>query len=62
MSQGFLNLKAHIEDFVLRFDAWVATTSTQLEQRAKELQLEIDNIKKELQESVHVTSSNLILD
>ncbi|KAF6748032.1 hypothetical protein DFP72DRAFT_583515 [Ephemerocybe angulata] len=50
MSQGFLNLKAHIEDFVVRFSAWIATTSTQLEQRAKELQLEIDNIKKELQE------------
>ncbi|KAF6748031.1 hypothetical protein DFP72DRAFT_1146861 [Ephemerocybe angulata] len=49
MSQGFLNLKRDVEDFVGRFDAWIATTSAQLEERAKELQVEIDNLKQELQ-------------
>lgn len=45
MSQGFLNLKRDVEDFVVRFDAWIEKTGTELQERAKQLQGEINDLK-----------------
>ncbi|KAF8751743.1 hypothetical protein RHS01_08613 [Rhizoctonia solani] len=50
MAEGFRTLKDDIEDFVVRFDAWVQTTSTELKQQAQELQKVIENLRVEIQE------------
>ncbi|KAJ2924795.1 hypothetical protein H1R20_g12278, partial [Candolleomyces eurysporus] len=49
MSQGFMNLKRDVEDFVIRFDAYIETTSTELQQQAVELQQVIEQIKIAIQ-------------
>ncbi|RXW21444.1 hypothetical protein EST38_g4409 [Candolleomyces aberdarensis] len=49
MSQGFLTLKRDIDDFVVRFDAYIETTSAELEQQAVELQQVIEQLKTAIQ-------------
>jgi outer membrane murein-binding lipoprotein Lpp len=48
LSQGFLNLKRDIEDFVTRLDQFIAQTGAQLAQRAKELKAEIETLEGEI--------------
>ncbi|KAJ2912041.1 hypothetical protein MD484_g8367, partial [Candolleomyces efflorescens] len=48
MAEGFMDLKNDIDDFVVRFDAYVAEKGAELEQQAKSLQAEIDVLRAQI--------------
>ena len=43
-----MDLKNDIDDFVVRFDAYVAEKGAELEQQAKSLQAEIDVLRAQI--------------
>ncbi|KAJ2925546.1 hypothetical protein H1R20_g11545, partial [Candolleomyces eurysporus] len=45
MSEGFMNLRTDIEDFVVRFDAYIEQTSAELQEQATQLQKQIEQLK-----------------
>ncbi|RXW18085.1 hypothetical protein EST38_g7781 [Candolleomyces aberdarensis] len=45
MSEGFMNLKTDIEDFVVRFDAYIEKTDAELQEQATQLQQQIEQLK-----------------
>ena len=49
MSKGFESLKRDIESFVIRFDAYIEKTGTELLQEAEQLRSDIENIKSEIE-------------
>ncbi|KAF8757245.1 hypothetical protein RHS01_04171 [Rhizoctonia solani] len=50
MAEGFRSLKRDIEGYVVRFDAWVQTTSTELKQQAQDLQKVIEDLQAKIEE------------
>jgi SMC interacting uncharacterized protein involved in chromosome segregation len=52
MSSGFLTLKRDIVEFVEELDQWIKDQGTALENEAKQLQLDIDNLTQEISEYV----------
>ncbi|KAJ2936010.1 hypothetical protein H1R20_g1087, partial [Candolleomyces eurysporus] len=50
MSDGFMNLKTDIEDFVVRFDAYIEKTSAELQAQATQLQKQIEKLKSLVQD------------
>ncbi|KAJ2924985.1 hypothetical protein H1R20_g12093, partial [Candolleomyces eurysporus] len=50
MSDGFMNLKTDIEDFVVRFDAYIEKTSAELQEQATQLQKQIEKLKSLVQD------------